>query len=154
MFHVLVSTGARASEFLDLNLEDVDVFTGEVTIRHGKGDKPRYAFLGREAKKALKRYLLIHPRELNCLWVNDCGDPMTISGLRYTMNKYAKKLNLGHIELHDFRRCFALSCYRNGVDIFSISQLLGHSSVEVTKRYLAVTLDDLKLAHKKGNPLD
>ena len=38
--------------------------------------------------------------------------------------------------LHDFRRCFAITQYRNGVDVITISQLLGHESLEVTKRYL------------------
>jgi len=78
---------------------------------------------------------------------------MTISGLRYSLVKYSKLAGIGKISLHDFRRCFALSCYRKGVDIFSISQLLGHSTVEVTKRYIAINEEDLQQAHLRGDPL-
>ncbi len=153
IFSGLASSGLRVSEFLALNLEDVDVNTGTIRVRHGKGDKPRIAFLGKEARSALKRYLKIHPKDVPAVWTNDEGERMTISGLRYSLVKYSKLAGIGKISLHDFRRCFALSCYRKGVDIFSISQLLGHSTVEVTKRYIAINEEDLQLAHMKGDPL-
>ncbi len=154
IYHCLVSSGCRASEFLSLNIEDVNLITGEVKIWHGKGDKYRVTFFGKEARKALRKYLRIRESSSNALWINDDGERLTISGLTYSLKKYCKKAGIKKAGLHDFRRCFALSCYRKGVDILSISLLLGHSSVEVTKRYLNINTDDLALAHAKGNPLD
>ncbi len=154
LFHCLVSSGCRATEFLDLNVSDINLVTGEVTIWHGKGDKYRTTFIGKEARKALRKYLQIHPLNVEAIWVNDDGDRLTISGLRYAILKYCKKAGIEPKGAHDFRRCFALACYRKGVDILSISMLLGHSSVEVTKRYLNINTDDLRIAHARGNPLE
>jgi site-specific recombinase XerD len=135
-------------------VEDVNLITGEIRIWHGKGDKYRVTFIGKEARKYLRKYLQIHPTNIKAMWINDEWERLTISGLRYSTIKYCKKSGIKQIGLHDFRRCFALSCYRKNVDIFSISQLLGHSTVEVTKRYLNIQIDDLRIAHAKGNPLD
>ena len=52
ILYALMDTGARAREFLDLNLSDVNQATGEILIRSGKGRKPRYVFIGRTARKA------------------------------------------------------------------------------------------------------
>lgn len=154
IFHCLVSSGCRASEFLALNIEDVDFVNGSVKILHGKGDKSRFTFFGREARKTLRKYLCTHPINIPALWLNGHNERMTKSSLEFMVLKYSQKAGVKHVSLHDFRRCFALSCYRKGIDVFTISQLLGHSSVEITKRYLNITIDDLQLAHAKGNPLD
>ena len=137
-----------------MNIQDIDIVSGSVKIIHGKGDKGRFTFFGREARKALRRYLATHPANIQALWLNNRNERMTKSSLEFLILKYSQKVGLKKVGLHDFRRCFALSCYRKNVDVFTISQLLGHSSVEITKRYLNITIDDLKLAHSKGNPLD
>jgi integrase/recombinase XerD len=51
----LLDTGARAKEFLNINQEDVDLATGAVMIRQGKGRKPRMVFLGRKTIRAIRR---------------------------------------------------------------------------------------------------
>ncbi len=154
IFECLISSGCRASEFLNLNIEDVDAISGAVKIIHGKGDKSRFTFFGREARKALRKYLATHPASIQALWLNNQNERMTKSALECMVLKYSRKLGLKHAGLHDFRRCFTLACYRKGVSVFDISILLGHSSVDLTRRYLNITIDDLKLAHAKGNPLD
>jgi integrase/recombinase XerC len=53
----LLDTGARAKEFLSINLDDLQQATGEILIREGKGNKPRFVFLGRTARKAVRAYL-------------------------------------------------------------------------------------------------
>jgi site-specific recombinase XerD len=56
--------------------------------------------------------------------------------------------------IHAFRRTFALTLWRKGTNILSISRLLGHSSIEVTKRYIAVGNEDLQKAHALASPAD
>ena len=55
---------------------------------------------------------------------------------------------------HDFRRAFALIMLRNGVDIFALQKLMGHSDLQVLRRYLAQTDEDIHTAHMRGSPVD
>ena len=56
--------------------------------------------------------------------------------------------------LHDFRRAFALNMLRNGVDIYALQLLMGHSDLTVLRRYLAQNENDLLSAHKQGSPVE
>lgn len=89
------------------------------------------------------------------LFVKDDGERIsywTLKDMFYRRSKDAK-LN-GTPFLHDFRRAFALALWRNGTDIVTISRLMGHSSIEVLKRYLAQDEEDLAKAHAKSSPVD
>jgi len=57
VFVVLLDTGLRAQELCDVNLEDVDMNTGGITVRYGKGGKTRTVFIGKKTRKALRTYL-------------------------------------------------------------------------------------------------
>lgn len=156
IMHFLVSSGCRANEFLNLNINDVDLELGSVKINFGKGGKSRITFIGKEARKALRKYLYNRPASNNrALWVNgNDNERMTVSALRYMVQKYCADAGLKRYGLHDFRRCFAITAYRKGVEIMVISQLLGHSSSEITRLYLNITEEDLRKAHAKANPLE
>ena len=52
---------------------------------------------------------------------------------------------------HSFRRAFALSALRNGVDVYSLQRLMGHSSIQMLQPYLAQTNEDIRNAHSKGS---
>jgi len=152
----LSSSGCRAFEFLALNIQDVNLITGSVKIYHGKGDKYRFTFINREARRALRKYLSTRQDydQIDPLWLNEEGSRLTISGLRHMVQKYTIQANMKPYGLHDFRRYFALNLYRNHVSVFDISLLLGHSSVEITKKYLNIGEEDLKQAYVMGNPFD
>ncbi len=151
----LLDTGARAREFLDLNLQDVDLATGSLLIRKGKGRKPRMAFLGRKTTKALRAYLRVRHDTNPALWVSIRGDRMTYAALRCLLRRRAHLAGLKVIPSpHDFRRAFALLMLRNGVDIFALQRLMGHSDLQVLRRYLAQTDQDIQAAHMRGSPVD
>jgi len=142
----LVDTGCRANECLSLNIGDISLVDNSVTILHGKGDKSRTTYFGKSTKKALKDYLATR-NNINLdepLFLNGKGNRLKFQGLRQRITNLCKLAGVKYRGLHAFRRTFGITLYRKGVDIYSISRLLGHSSVEVTKRYLAVTNDDLK----------
>jgi integrase/recombinase XerD len=151
----LLDTGARAQEFLDLNLEDVELASGSVLIRQGKGRKPRMVFLGRKAIRAIRVYSRFR-RDINpALWVSIHGERVTYSALRSLLRRRAQLAELKDIPTpHDFRRAFALVMLRNGVDVFALQKLMGHSDLQVLRRYLAQTDQDAQIAHMRGSPVD
>jgi len=149
----LYDTGARASEFCSVNLEDCNQITGEVMIRQGKGRKPRSVFLGKKTRKALRNYLKQLP-EGEGLWLNGSGERLTYWGLDEIVSRRSIIAGIAKPELHSFRRAFALNMLRAGVDLESIAKLMGHADLQVLKRYLKQSTEDLRQAHAKGSPVD
>jgi site-specific recombinase XerD len=151
----LLDTGARAKEFLNINLEDVDLATGAVMIRQGKGRKPRMVFLGRKTIRAIRGYLRYRKDNNPALWISTQGERMSYSALRCFLRRRAEQIGLKSIPTpHDFRRAFALVMLRNGVDIFALQKLMGHSDLQILRRYLAQTDQDIHTAHMRGSPVD
>lgn len=151
----LLDTGARAQEFLNLNLEDLELATGSVMIRQGKGRKPRLVFLGRKAVRAVRIYFRFRQDTSHALWISIHGERLTSTGLRLLLRRRAVIAELKEIPTpHDFRRAFALAMLRNGVDVFALQKLMGHSDLQVLRRYLAQTDQDIQTAHMRGSPVD
>ncbi|NPV84734.1 MAG: tyrosine-type recombinase/integrase [Anaerolineae bacterium] len=151
---VLLDTGVRASELLALNWSDVDLILGSVFIRKGKNGKPRTAFIGRTARQALRAYARLCQDGQTAVWVTVFGERITYDGLRDILRRRSRLAGISPPSPHDFRRTCALTLLRNGADVISVSRLLGHSSLEVTKVYLAQTDADLEQAHRLYSPVE
>jgi len=150
----LLDSGARASEFLALDIGDVNLSTGAVIIRHGKGRKFRTAFLGAKARRELLRWLRTRRDAPGALWVSACGRRLTVSGLRGIVARRAIAAGVRVPSLHSFRRAFALLCLRSGMDVYSLQRLMGHADLGTLRRYLLQTNGDLQAAHARSGPVD
>lgn len=151
----LLDTGNRANEFLAINLDDLDRTQHSILIRKGKGRKPRMVYLGQKSRKAVRAYLKVRNDDSDALWVSDVGERLTYWGLRSIIRRRAVEAGIKEPPcLHSFRRAFALNCLRNGMDIFSLQLLMGHSDLQVLRRYLKQTDQDTDEAHRKGGPVD
>jgi site-specific recombinase XerD len=152
----LLDTGCRAAEFVALNVGDLNLATGTVMVREGKGGKFRTVFVGHGARREVVRYLRHRggPGPGEPLWSTMEGTRLTYGGLRQMVRHRAAKVGLPEPGLHSFRRAFALACLRNGVDVISLQRLLGHADLSIIRRYLAQTEADLAQAHQKGRPVD
>ena len=149
----LLDTGCRASEFVALNLDDVNLSSGAVIIRQGKGGKFRTAFLGAKTRREVVRYLR-HREGAGPLWVTVTGTRLTYAGLRQIVRRSAARAGISAPSLHSFRRAFALTCLRGGMNIYALQKLMGHSGLSVLRRYLQQTEADLRAAHEKAGPVD
>lgn len=150
----LLDTGARAREFLALNINDVDFISGAIDIRKGKGGKSRTVFIGKKSRKALRAYMRLRSDDSPALWATKDGGRLAIPSLRQVLTRHAEMAGIPTPSAHDFRRSFALMMLRAKVDIFSLQKLMGHSTLDVLKKYLAQTTEDVKNAHERGSPVD
>ncbi len=151
----LLDTGSRAQEFLDINLEDINLVTGEILIRHGKGRKPRTVYLGVKSRKALRAYLRQRTIKDKALWVRDDGEGrLGYDGLRAVITRRAEAAGIETPTLHDFRRAFAINMLRAGIDLVTLSKLMGHASLTVLQRYLKQTTTDIENAFRMASPVD
>lgn len=150
----LLDSGVRATELLDIDLDDINLITGEVLIRQGKGRKPRYVFIGSKTRKALRNYLRFRQDQNPALWITKDLERVSYWGLKGIMRSRAEQAKVKTPSIHSFRRWFALTCLRAGANVYSIQELMGHADLQVLKRYLKQTTPDLMKAHIKASPVD
>jgi site-specific recombinase XerD len=156
LFRCLLDSCARATEFLNLNVGNVNHASGAVLILAGKGGDPRYVRFGNESRRRLRRYLRTRS-EVNGeapLFTTKKGERFTYDSLNSLVRWRSHQAGIPQPGLHDIRRAGALEMLRNGADLAFISKYLGHKAVEVTMRYLAITPDDIQIMHGRSGAVD
>lgn len=153
----LLDTGVRASELVALNVEDIDLKTGMVTVRLGKGQKGRTTYAGARTRKQLRRYFAERGtlKEREPVFVTERANKrMTLSGLIQIMGRLQERSGVATCTCHAFRRTFALNCLRNGMNIYVLARLMGHADITILRQYLPLVEDDLQDAHARFGAVD
>jgi integrase/recombinase XerC len=152
----LIDSGVRRQEFVNMDVGDIDLNTGAIRVRNGKGGKDRTTFIGNRTRREIIRYLryLGDPQPHDPMWLTRMGTRLTPSGLRQIVRRRAERVGLPEPGLHNFRRTFAIESLRNGCDIYSLMRMMGHSSPVVLQRYLRLVEDDIQRAHERSGPID
>lgn len=155
----MLDTGARASEVCGLRMRDLDL-PGRHCIVTGKGNKRRSLFLSPATLRALTAYLRDEPHGPDDpLFASHgraaVGEPMTRSGLLQVMERLGPVAGIEAVRCspHTFRHTFAVSFIRNGGNVFSLQQLLGHTSLTMSNRYVALAQADLERQHGQFSPV-
>jgi len=156
ILRVLLDSGCRRAKFCALNVGDVNLRKGFALVRRGKGGKSRIVGIGKKALRALRAYLRHrdNPSDDDPLWVNSSGERLSHTALRAMLIRRAKLAGVPSPSIHAFRRAFAINAKRNGCDALDLQEMLGHSSLEMTKRYVKQDSDDLLAVHRRTNPGD
>lgn len=155
----MFDTGMRVSELVGLELEHVDWDAGRMQVL-GKGNKQRLVPVGKSALRSLHRYVCRErtpARESESrVFLNKFREPLAVSGVQQELEYLAGKVGMQRADCtpHTFRRGFAVQFLRNGGDVFQLQQILGHESLEMTRRYVRYLDDDLKTAHMRNSPVD
>jgi integrase/recombinase XerD len=164
ILETLFSTGMRVSELVNLNRDQVNLKTREFGII-GKGRRPRIVFLSERAAVWLAKYL--NQREDNWKPVfirysrgkqeeND-GEKMRLTPrtVQRVVKKYVRRAKLPvDATTHTLRHSFATDLLRNGADIRSVQEMLGHKNIATTQIYTHVTNPQLKNIHEKFHERD
>lgn len=158
LFLLHLDTGIRPGEASNLLLSDFDLRAGTIEVRStvSKTRTRRTLFLNRPAIKAMTDYLSVRPPEwedlpIFCTWE---GRPFTpYAWGQRIRDAYEERLGV-RITPYMLRHAFALGFLRNEGNIFALQRIMGHTSLEMTRRYLALTDQDLKEAHAKASPLN
>jgi integrase/recombinase XerD len=158
----LLDTGLRAMELCSLRIKNVDTKTGRVEIQHGyeggaKGGKGRIVYLGKTARRALWRYLAERPdgyEQSDYLFEARYNRPFNPNSLRQLIGSIAERAGVTNAYPHRFRHTFAIAYLRAGGDVFTLQAILGHSSLDMVRRYAMIAELDVENAHRKSSPAD
>jgi integrase/recombinase XerD len=144
---LLLDTGLRVGELERLTVSDVNTNTGEIMVKpHGTAKKThgRVVYMGKAARKALWKYLSARETYPNDpLFLTDDGRAISQNTVRQLVTSVAKRAGVQKAHPHKFRHTFAIQFLRNGGNVFALQKMLGHNSLEMCKRYLALVEDDL-----------
>jgi len=161
---LLYSTGARVSEIIDLNLNDIDSFSNSegliTTVKlRGKGGKERVVPIGSFAVTAVNDYLARSRPTLSkvttqkSLFLNQRGGRLTRQSAWNIVAKAAQRAGLkDQVTPHSLRHSFATHLLDGGADIRVVQELLGHSSVTTTQIYTLITIDRLRESYSSAHP--
>lgn len=134
---VLWRTGLRRAELCALDLADYDQREGTLAVRHGKGDKRRVVGVSEDLAAALREWLAdARGPEPGPLFPSERGGRFSENGLAQMMGRLEQRSGIHDIHAHRFRHTFAVAALRNGMDIYTLSRLLGHSSITMSSKYL------------------
>ena len=158
ILELMYATGIRASELIDMKLDDLNMRMGFVKCT-GEHSKARIIPIGRPARHALEDYVydarpvLLKNSTNEKLFVNYAGESMTRQGLWKILKEYGKEAGLKiRLTPQVLRNSFAVHMLQNGADIKSIQELMGHEDIAATQAYLAVTKNRIKDVYDRAHP--
>jgi integrase/recombinase XerD len=161
LLEVLYGTGARISEAVGLDVDDIDDVDGTVLLR-GKGSKERLVPLGSYAREALAAYVVRARPELvaagskaiaGALFLNARGGRLSRQSAWTVLAKAADRAGVHRdVSPHTLRHSFATHLLDGGADVRVVQELLGHASVTTTQIYTLVTVDNLREVFATAHP--
>lgn len=152
----LLDSGVRVSELCALNIASVNMKSGAVGVKQGKGKKDRTTYVGARTRKALLRYLATrnNPASNAPLFLGRYGERLTVSGMVQLMDRLRERSGVANLNCHTFRRTMAINAVRNGMNVHVLARMLGHADIQMLRRYLDINVDDLADAHREHGPVD
>ena len=166
MLELLYSSGARVSELIGINLNDlssIETDDGIVTTLklRGKGSKERIVPLGSFASKAIENYMVrvrpelaaVSAKTTSALFLNSRGSRISRQSAWQMVLDAAEAAGVTeHVSPHVFRHSYATHLLDGGADIRVVQELLGHASVTTTQIYTLITIDKVRESYSMAHP--
>lgn len=155
-FLTAFDSGLRLAEVCALRICDINLITGRIEVLQGKGKKYRISFVSNITLKAIRKYLSNRSvyNEHEPLFISETGTFLTEQGMQAIRYKIEKKSKIKLGGFHALRRGFAKEFLKNGGDLFTLQNLLGHSEIETTRGYVQMDPEELQEIYVRNSPLD
>jgi integrase/recombinase XerD len=151
---IMLKAGLRASEAVSLQPENIDLMSGKLMVREGKGAKDRTLWLGKDLLEELRSWM---DRRQAAAGASDWllptrkGTKVATSHLRRSVKRYARDAEIEEVDRvspHTLRHTFATRLYRSAGKIRMVQKALGHSDLSTTMIYTHVVDEELETALK------
>ncbi len=159
LMEFLYACGIRVSELVSLNLEQVNLETGEIRV-WGKGAKERVVLIGKPAAAALSTYIsegrsrLTGKKATSALFLNRYGERIITRQVEKIVEKYGRIAGIGkRVHPHLLRHTFATHLLDGGADLRVVQELLGHADLSSTQIYTHVTKSKAQKIYLSAHPM-
>jgi site-specific recombinase XerD len=143
---LLIDTGMRASEICGIELADINLMDRCIKVL-GKGNKERLLPMSPRTTQAVFEYLYQ-------LETNEKPFNLTRTSLGHHIGRIGKRAGVTNAHPHRFRHTFAVTYIRNGGDPYTLQDILGHTTMEMVRTYLALANTDIKTTHLRCSPVE
>ena len=153
----VLATGNRARTLCSVKIGDLNFSDDEIVIRKTKTNKAMILPMSPALKKVLRTYIRkwrADADEEYYLFPNIMNEFLTSNALRCCFWKYCRNRGVTNTSIHAMRHTFAKDYIRNKGDVFRLQKILGHSTLEMTRRYVNMFDEDLKDDYERYSPLD
>lgn len=156
MFELFYSSGLRLSELADLDLNDVNLQSGEAQVT-GKGRKTRIVPVGQQALSALAAWLRqrlpLARDNTAALFLNQRGTRLSPRSIQLRLNRWALQAGLNqHVHPHLLRHAFATHVLQSSGDLRAVQEMLGHASISTTQVYTHLDWQHLAKVYDQAHP--
>ena len=153
----VLGTANRCSSIVNVKIGDIDFKSRELSIYHTKNKKALTLPLSSSLQTVLKEYIRVWrngaPKDAY-LFCNVGDDKLTTNALRHSFANYCQDRGVEHTNIHGLRHNFAKAWLRNNGNMFKLQKILGHSTLDMTRKYVKLFSEDLKEDFDKYSPLD
>jgi site-specific recombinase XerD len=154
---ITLDTGIRPNELFNLKDYDINFNNNEINIRENvsKTRQPRILPISYQVSDLIKKLISLKPNEWKSVYIFNTvdGNQMSTETWTRTMKIYSNKIEY-KITPYNFRHTFAIMFLKNGGNIFALQRIMGHSDLNMTKRYIALSQLDIQEQHMLASPLN
>jgi len=153
-----LDTGLRVAELVNLKMGDARIEQGYLKVM-GKGSRERMVPIGVSTQRILLRYVLRYRpepahAEADNFFLTSYRKPMTVNTVHLMLKRAGAAVGVKRLHAHLCRHTFATNYLINGGDLFTLQSILGHSSLEMVRRYVSLASGFVVMQHHRFSPLD
>lgn len=153
----VLGTGNRCSTICEVRIGDINFTSKEITMRHTKNKRSQIIPLSPTLETILKEYIRTWRYDADAdswLFPNICDEQLTANALKHSFAKFCHDRGVDRTSIHGLRHNFAKGWVKNNGNMFVLQKILGHSTLDMTRRYVRLFSDDLKEDYDRYSPLD
>lgn len=153
----ILATGNRAATVCNVKMQDLSFSKREITLAHTKNNKAQIIPMSAALETALKEYIRIWRKDAEptaFLFCNVGESQLTTNALRLSYTRYCKDRGIEKTTVHGLRHTFAKEWIKNNGNTFKLQKMLGHSTLDMTRKYVNLFNEDIKEDFDTYNPLD
>jgi integrase/recombinase XerD len=153
----VLGTGNRAATIVDVKITDINYARKEIVLGHTKNKKAQIIPLSSSLEVVLKEYIRMWRKDAELdayLFCNIGEEQLTTNALRHSFSRYCENRGVEKTNIHGLRHNFAKGWVQNNGNMFALQKILGHSSLDMTRKYVRLFSEDIKEDFDKFSPLD